>query len=105
MICRSEHCKKKKISPPQYMIKYPDGTQEKYINSSCAKQRIPNIINAQSVQSRHENQKMNGSKIFSTKAKQYVPLNPCLCVVCESILSSKLKTLFGEEKDLVSTSL
>jgi hypothetical protein len=59
---------------------------------------------AQSVQSMHENQKMNASKFSLTKAKQYVPLNPCLCVVCDNILLSKLKTLFGEEKSLASKS-
>jgi hypothetical protein len=53
-----------------------------------------------SVQSRHENQKMNRSKFSLTKTKQYVPLNLCLCVVCDNILLSKLKTLFGEEKKL-----
>jgi len=52
---------------------------------------------AQSAQSRHENQKMNGSNFSLTKAK----LNPCLCVICDTILLSKLKTLFGEEKSLV----
>jgi hypothetical protein len=56
---------------------------------------------AQSAQSRHENQKMNGSNFSLTKAKQYVLLNPCLCVICDTILLSKLKTLFGEEKSLV----
>jgi len=54
----------------------------------------------QSVQSRHENQKMNGSNFSLTKTKQYVLLNPCLCIVCDNILLSKLKTLFGEEKKL-----
>jgi hypothetical protein len=58
-----------------------------------------------SVQSRHENQKMNGSNLSLTKAKKNVPLNLCLCVVCDNILFSKLKTLFGEEKSLVSKSL
>jgi len=43
---------------------------------------------------------MNGSKLSLTKTKQYVPLNPWLCVVHDNILLSKLKTLFGDEKKL-----
>jgi hypothetical protein len=61
-------------------------------------------IKAQSVQSMHENQKMNGSNFSLTKAKQYVPFNPSLCVVCDNILLSKLKTIFGEEKSLACKS-
>jgi hypothetical protein len=61
--------------------------------------------NTQSVQSRHENQKMNGSKCSLTKPNQYVTLNPCLCIVCDNILLNKRKTLFGEEKNLASKNL
>jgi hypothetical protein len=90
--------------PPQCMIRNPDSIQEKCINSSCVKQWILNIINTQSVQSRHENQKANRSKFSLTNAQQYDPLNPCLWVVCDNILLSKFKTLFGEEKRLASKS-
>jgi hypothetical protein len=58
----------------------------------------------QSAQSTHKNQKMNRSIFSLTKAKQYVPPNPCLRVVCDNILLSKLKILFGEEKSLSSKS-
>jgi len=97
MICRIEYFGKKKNSPTQSMIQYPYCTQEKCINSLCVKKINSQNNKPQNVQSRHENQKMNGSYFSLTKTKQYVPLNPCLCVVCDNILLSKLKTLFHEE--------
>lgn len=84
--------------PLNARTKKQDSTQEKRTKDTCDKQWIPNLINAQNMQSRQENPSMNGSKFSSTKAKRCEPLNPCLCIVCDNILSSKLKTSLGEEK-------